>query len=251
MSGAGLTTPAAYLAAAEEMRDSRWGGLDFFVSGRAAMIAANVDAMVEAGVHVLPPASMVFNALKLTAPDDVRVVVLGQDPYPTPGDAHGLAFSVEGRNRKLPMSLRTILEAIEQDTGLVMPGHGDLSQWARNGVLLLNTVLTVEAGRPNAHKQLGWQQLAHDVLRLLDSRSVPVVFMLWGNQARATGIGLDRTKHCIVETVHPSPLARGTGPQHRFVAARPFARADEWLANRGLPPLDWSQNQGTQTIQCN
>ncbi len=242
MGNAGLNTRVTFADAVEEIRGSRWGGLDFFRSGRAAAIATNLDAMVEAGVNVLPGARHVFNALKLTAPDDVRAVILGQDPYPTPGDAHGLAFSVEGRNRKLPMSLRTIQQAIEQDTGLALPDHGDLSQWAGNGVMLLNTVLTVEAGRPNAHKWLGWQQLAQEVLGLLNAREKPVVFMLWGNQARAAGIALDRTRHCIIETVHPSPLARGTGPHHRFVAARPFARANEWLDALGLPPLDWSQN---------
>ncbi len=240
MSDAGFLAPATFVAAADKMRDGAWGGLGFFRAGRAAAIAERVDAMVASGAHVLPPPGDVFKALELTPPDEVRVVILGQDPYPTPGDAHGLAFSVDGCGRKLPMSLRTIFRAIGQDTGLVMPAHGNLSQWARSGVLLLNTVLTVEAGKPNAHKHLGWQQLAQDVLGQLNARHDPVVFMLWGSQAQAAGTSLDKSRHCIIETVHPSPLARGPGPEHRFVAARPFARANDWLAARSLPALNWS-----------
>ena len=234
------SSAASYLEAARAMDATGWGGLDFFRSGRAVEIARQADAQVQQGVHVLPPPSDVFRALRLTPPELVRAVILGQDPYPTPGDAHGLAFSMATDGRRLPMSLRTVFEALTRDTGLPAPAHGDLTQWACHGVLLLNTVLTVEAGKANSHKGLGWQALAQDVLDHLNAGERPVVFMLWGSHAQAAGRQLDRNRHCVIETAHPSPLARGSGPCHRFVAAQPFRQANDWLAEHGLEPVDWS-----------
>jgi uracil-DNA glycosylase len=234
------SSAASYLEAARAMDATGWGGLDFFRSGRAVEIARQADAQVQQGVHVLPPPSDVFRALRLTPPELVRAVILGQDPYPTPGDAHGLAFSMATDGRRLPMSLRTVFEALTRDTGLPAPAHGDLTRWARHGVLLLNTVLTVEAGKANSHKGLGWQALAQEVLDHLNAGERPVVFMLWGSHAQAAGRQLDRSRHCVIETVHPSPLARGSGPCHRFVAAQPFRQANDWLAEHGLEPVDWS-----------
>jgi uracil-DNA glycosylase len=228
-----------YRQAAELAGKTGWGALAFFERGMAMQVASEIDARAAAGVAVLPPPGDVFNALHLTPPQQVRAVIVGQDPYPTPGDAHGLAFSVEGSQRKLPMSLRTIFKSLEKDTGITLPAHGDLTGWAQNGILLLNTCLTVEAGKANAHLGAGWQELAAQAIDLLNARQQPVVFMLWGKQAQATGKSIDRNRHCVIETAHPSPLAHGGGPEHRFVAAQPFKQAADWLEARGMPAIDW------------
>lgn len=236
-----MENPAqTYREAALAMNRSGWGDLEFFRSGQALAIAAMIDAKVGQGAVILPPPTDVFRALDMTPPEKVRAVVLGQDPYPTPGDAHGLAFSMAMDGRRLPMSLRTIFEALAHDTGEPPPRHGDLTRWARHGVLLLNTVLTVEGGKAHSHKGLGWQALTQQVLERLNASSEPTVFMLWGKSAQAAGKDLDRRRHCVIETVHPSPLARGRGPVHRFVEAEPFRRANDWLSARGIEPIDWS-----------
>lgn len=234
------TAPATYGAAVHAIKDGGWGDLDFFTSRAGSETAARVDARVAAGAHVLPPAGEVFNALQLTQPDQVRAVILGQDPYPTPGDAHGLAFSVANPERRVPPSLKTIFKSLKSDLGITPPeGHADLTRWARSGVLLLNVTLSVEAGKANSHKDIGWAGLAADVINCLNKSDVPVVFMLWGKFAQHAGSGIDTSRHCVINTVHPSPLAHGSGPQHRFVTSRPFAQAQEWLRLRGLPPIDW------------
>jgi uracil-DNA glycosylase len=137
------------------------------------------------------------------------------------------------------MSLRTILASLENDLGIAPPDHGNLTAWGNAGVLLLNVSLSVEAGKANSHKHLGWSKLAGEVLDLLNNGQNPIVFMLWGGFAQKAGARLDRDRHCVIETVHPSPLARGSGRVHRFVAAQPFARARDWLADRHLPAIDW------------
>ncbi|MGI9513804.1 MAG: uracil-DNA glycosylase [Anderseniella sp.] len=231
--------PTTYSAAVGTIKDIGWANLDFFASGAGSETAARVDARVEAGVQVLPAPEDVFKALELTRPDQVRAVILGQDPYPTPGDAHGLAFSVANPERRIPASLRTIFTALQSDLGIAPPGHGNLTQWAQSGILLLNVTLSVEAGRANSHKDIGWSALAAEVLNHLNQRATPVVFMLWGKFAQHAGTGIDASRHCVIKTAHPSPLARGSGPQHRFVTSKPFAQAQEWLSLRGLPPIDW------------
>lgn len=231
--------PITYRNAVGALETSRWTELDFFRSGAAIETASRVDARVQADVQVLPSAGDVFNALKLTPPDQVRAVVLGQDPYPTPGDAHGLAFSVANPDQRVPPSLRTIFTSLEADLGITPPAHGNLTQWARSGILLLNVTLSVEAGQANSHKDLGWAALAAEILQHLDERATPMVFMLWGKFAQNAGAGLDASRHCVIKTAHPSPLARGAGPQHRFVTSRPFAHARDWLSQRGLSPIDW------------
>ena len=228
-----------YACAVDAVSSSDWGNLDFFTSGAGAETAARVDARAAAGAEVLPPARDVFKALELTQPDQVRAVVLGQDPYPTPGDAHGLAFSVADRGRRIPASLRTVFASLENDLGITAPGHGNLTRWARSGILLLNVTLSVEAGKANSHKDIGWAALAADVIDHLNSRTEPVVFMLWGRFAHQAGANIDVSRHCVIKTAHPSPLAHGAGPQHRFVTSKPFAQAQEWLSLRGLPPIDW------------
>lgn len=236
-----MENPAeTYREAALGMTGSGWGELEFFRSGQALKIAELLDAKAGEGVVILPPPADVFRALTTTTPERVRAVILGQDPYPTPGDAHGLAFSMAADGRRLPMSLRTIFETLARDTGLAPPLHGDLTRWAQHGILLLNTVLTVEAGKAHSHKGLGWEVLSREVLERLNARQKPVVFMLWGKPAQAAGGNLDRQRHCVIETAHPSPLARGRGPVHRFVEAQPFRKANDWLGARGLEPVDWS-----------
>jgi uracil-DNA glycosylase len=230
---------ATYAEAAGQVRRGPWGRLAFLAGPEAAGIARKLDDRVAEGAAVLPPPNQIFAAFDMTPPETVRAVILGQDPYPTPGDAHGLAFSLQDRSRRLPMSLRTILASLENDLGIAHPGHGNLTAWARAGVLLLNVSLSVEAGKANSHKHLGWSQLTGEVLDMLNSRPNPVVFMLWGGFAQKAGAKLDRERHCVIETVHPSPLARGPGPVHRFVAAQPFAKARDWLAQRHLPAIDW------------
>lgn len=231
--------PITYSRAVDRVKTTGWANLDFFTSGAGSITASRVDARAAAGAHVLPAAGDIFKALELTQPDQVRAVILGQDPYPTPGDAHGLAFSMANPERRLPASLRTIFTSLEADLGIPPPMHGNLTRWARSGILLLNVTLSVEAGKANSHKDFGWAALAQDIIQNLNENATPVVFMLWGKFAQHAGSGVDVSRHCVIETAHPSPLARGAGPQHRFVAARPFAQAQNWLSQRGLPPIDW------------
>lgn len=231
--------PTTYGEAVNALKPTGWGNLGFFATGTAAQTAARVDEAVAAGIQVLPPACDVFKALEIVQPEHVKAVILGQDPYPTPGDAHGLAFSVANPKKRLPPSLKTIFASLEADLGIPPPSHGNLIKWAHAGVLLLNVTLSVEAGKPNSHKNIGWARLAGDILDRLNEHTTPIVFMLWGNYAQKAGARLDARRHCVVKTVHPSPLAHGGGPQHRFVVSQPFTQAEEWLLQRGLPTIDW------------
>lgn len=211
-----------------------WAALPFFAQGDAERIAAKVDAMIVAGAHVLPPPELVFNSLVLTPLGSVKVVILGQDPYPTPGDAHGLAFSYRG-SRRLPASLKTILAEMAEDLGSPMPRTGDLTLWAKQGVLLLNTALTVEAGRAGAHLKIGWSTLVDQAVSAVSERQPAVVFLLWGGPARKRAALVDGRKHLVIEAGHPSPLNR----LRDFKGTRPFSRANEWLVKKGLEPIDW------------
>lgn len=209
---------------------SSWAALPFFRSGAADAVAARVDARIAEGARVLPDPRNVFRALELTPLEAVKVVILGQDPYPTPGDAHGLAFSYVG-GRRLPASLRVIVAEIDG----AKPETGDLTPWARQGVLLLNTALTVEAGKAGAHLRYGWAALTDEAVAAVSARPEPAVFLLWGTQARARKSLIDLARHHVIETGHPSPLNRARD----FPGSKPFARANAWLAGRGLPPIDW------------
>lgn len=211
-----------------------WAGLPFFRDGDADRIAAKVDALIAAGGHVLPPPDLVFNSLTLTPLEGVKVVILGQDPYPTPGDAHGLAFSYRG-SRRLPASLKTILAEMAEDLGAPVPQTGDLTNWAKQGVLLLNTALTVEAGRAGAHLRLGWSALVDQAVSAVSDRQAAVVFLLWGGPARKRAALVDARKHLVIEAGHPSPLNR----LRDFRGTRPFSRANAWLIQKGLTPIDW------------
>jgi uracil-DNA glycosylase len=211
-----------------------WHDLPFFTDGSVETVAARVDDVLATGAQVLPDPAQIFAALDLTPLHEVKVVILGQDPYPTPGDAHGLAFSYRGA-RRLPASLRRILTELAEDLDIPVPRSGDLSHWARQGVLLLNTALTVEAGQAGAHLKFGWSSLVDQAVKAVSDRQPAVVFVLWGNAARARASLVDRAKHLVIESGHPSPLNR----LRDFKGTRPFSRANAWLESKGLAPIDW------------
>ncbi len=186
-----------------------------------------------AAIDWLPGPSRVFAALDAVAPKDVRVVILGQDPYPTPGHANGLAFSV-GPGVALPRSLANIMAELRADTGSA-PAGGDLSHWARQGVLLLNTSLSVPPGGAGAHARWGWDRLAREAIADAQ-RHGPVAFILWGGHAQKAAAGLPRAGDLVIESVHPSPLSARRG----FFGSRPFSRTNDWLAARGGARVDWA-----------
>ena len=185
------------------------------------------------GQVIYPPGSQIFRAFDLTPVERVKVVILGQDPYHGPGQAHGLSFSVPA-NVPAPPSLKNIFKEIETDLGVLMSGYPDLEKWARQGVLLLNAVLTVRGGQAASHSKIGWQEFTDAVIRYISDNCEGVVFMLWGNFARSKAELIDRSKHVVLEAAHPSPLARGA-----FFGCRHFSRANEALASFGRTPIDW------------
>jgi uracil-DNA glycosylase len=211
-----------------------WQNLAFFLEGEAGKLAALLDQKVEAGASILPPPTDVLNALKSTAFVNCRVVILGQDPYPTPGDAHGLAFSVNP-NVPIPRSLSNIFKELESDLGQAKPRHGNLTAWAKQGVLLLNTCLTVEAGKAGSHRNLGWEKLTDHMIQAISVKPEPVVFILWGVDAQRKAELIDDQKHLIITSPHPSPLSAARG----FFNSKPFSRTNEWLTARGLKAIDW------------
>jgi len=206
-----------------------WAGLPFFDN---ALPAIRVALAAENG-PVLPPADQIFAALDRTAPDKVRVVILGQDPYPTPGHAHGLAFSVEADVAPLPRSLGNIFKEMHDDLG-ASPPNGDLHFWAAQGVLLLNTALTVPAGQAGGHARLGWDRLAGEVLDHVSRR--PTAFVLWGRHAQAQTRHIHAGDHLIIRTAHPSPLSARRG----FFGSRPFSGINAWLGAHDEPPINWT-----------
>ena len=186
-----------------------------------------------AGQTIYPPGSQIFRAFELTPLDNLKVVILGQDPYHGPGQAHGLSFSVSA-GVPAPPSLKNIFKEIESDLGVKMSGYPDLEKWARQGVLLLNAVLTVRAGQPTSHSKIGWQEFTDAVIRYISDNCEGVVFLLWGNFARTKSALIDHSKHHVLEAAHPSPLARGA-----FFGCRHFSQTNALLASRGLRPIDW------------
>jgi uracil-DNA glycosylase len=183
---------------------------------------------------VYPPADQMFAALELTAPESVRVVILGQDPYPGAGKANGLAFSV-GPGILIPPSLRNILRSLDPDLRYDPPTNGSLERWARQGVLLLNTILTVEAGQAASHKDLKWQSFTDAVIRAVSDSPERVVFLLWGKRAQAKAGLIDHTRHEVLVTSHPSPLS----VRHGFFRDRPLITANEVLRRAGRSEIDW------------
>lgn len=186
-----------------------------------------------AGKRIFPPGSQIFRAFDLTPLEDVKVVILGQDPYHGPGQAHGLSFSVPG-NMPAPPSLKNIFKEIETDLGVRMSGYPDLAKWADQGVLLLNAILTVRCGEAASHSRIGWEEFTDAVIRCISDSCEGVVFMLWGNFAKGKSVLVDRSRHFVLEAAHPSPLARGA-----FFGCRHFSQANNYLAAQGKTPIDW------------
>jgi uracil-DNA glycosylase len=214
-----------------------WSALPVFAPGGAAEQAcAAADAEREAGHVVAPAPERVFAALALTPLESVRAVILGQDPYPTPGHANGLAFSYAGPP-PLPRSLVNIYRERQADLGLAPPPDGDLTPWARQGVLLLNTALTVREGASKAgsHLQLGWRAVTDSIIAAVSRERPAVVFILWGNPAQAKRALIDESRHRVIVSAHPSPLSASRG----FFGSQPFSQANMWLEQNGQKALVW------------
>jgi len=194
-----------------------------------------LDEEAAAGRTVLPARSDIFAALQLTPPDQVKVLLLGQDPYPTPGHAHGLCFSVQPDVRPLPMSLRNVYKELNADVGFRVPNNGHLAPWARQGILMLNTVLTVRARSANSHAGHGWETFTDRIIELVAARPARVVFLLWGGAARRKAILVPQPQHVIIECAHPSPLSA-----RKFFGCRCFSRTNQKLTEAGLTPIDWA-----------
>lgn len=186
------------------------------------------------GRNILPPSKCWFNALNTTAPEDVKVVILGQDPYPTPGHAHGLCFSVLKDVTPLPKSLINIYRELEDDLGITN-SHGYLQTWAEQGVLLLNSVLTVESGRANAHQGKGWELFTDKVITTINASETPVAFVLWGAYAQKKGTVIDSSRHLVIRSPHPSPLSAYRG----FFGSRPFSKINQFLKQQGQTEINW------------
>ena len=184
---------------------------------------------------VFPKGSQIFRAFDLCPFDEVKVVILGQDPYPTRGHAHGLCFSVEPNVRPFPKSLNNIFKEIQSDLGQAFPENGNLERLAKQGVLLLNTVLTVEEGKPDSHKGLGWEQFTDAVIQKINAEKKGVVFLLWGSKAIAKSEMIDASKHLVLTAVHPSPLSAYRG----FFGCQHFSKTNEFLSSKGLNNINW------------
>ena len=207
---------------AEEMKKDYYQELQAFVQKRRAE------------VRVFPEEKNVFNALELTPFESVKVVILGQDPYHGFGQAHGLSFSVQ-KGIPLPPSLKNIYKELQEDIGGGLPTEGDLSHWAKQGVLLLNTVLTVEEGNANSHKGMGWERLTNRLIESLNELNHPVIFILWGKPAQDKEKLITNPNHVILKAPHPSPLSAYRG----FFGSKPFSRVNDILIQQGQTPIRW------------
>lgn len=192
--------------------------------------------LVEEKKHytIFPQGSHIFNAFNSTPFESVRVVILGQDPYHGVGQAHGLSFSVQ-QGTKFPPSLQNIFKELVDDIGCSYPTSGDLSHWAQEGVLLLNTLLTVRSGEPFSHKDRGWERFTDQVIRTLSAQREQIVFILWGSPAQKKSSLIDRTKHLILTAPHPSPLSSYRG----FFGSKPFSKTNEYLVSKNIKPIEW------------
>jgi uracil-DNA glycosylase len=189
----------------------------------------------EAGKVIYPPSKDIFNAFNLTPLNNVKVVILGQDPYHGPGQAHGLSFSVK-QGIKIPPSLANIYKELASDIdGFTIPAHGNLTHWATQGVLLLNTVLTVEQGKAHSHAKWGWETFSDAVIDAVNSQQEKVVFLLWGSHAQKKGQQLNRNKHLVLHAPHPSPLSAYRG----FFGCKHFSQANTYLTENGIKPIHW------------
>jgi uracil-DNA glycosylase len=212
---------------------------DEFARAHMVVLREFLAERARAGAVVYPPGRLIFNALDSTPFDSVRVVILGQDPYHGPGQAHGLCFSVlDGVQR--PPSLINIFRELEDDLGCRMPPGGNLQHWAEQGVLLLNAVLTVERGNAGAHQGKGWERFTDRVVQELNAGRENMVFLLWGSYAQKKGAVIDRDRHLVLTAPHPSPLSAHRG----FFGCRHFSKANAWLERHGLTPVQWCGSGG-------
>lgn len=216
-----------------ELIDPGWASALEPVSGRVAAMGDFLRGEVAAGRRYLPAGENVLRAFRYPIAD-VRVLIVGQDPYPTPGHPIGLSFAVERSVRPLPRSLQNIYRELRDDLGISTPGHGDLSGWADTGVMLLNRVLTVEAGRSGAHRGKGWEEVTEHAIQCLLARGGPLVAILWGRDAGTLRPMLGATP--VIASAHPSPLSASSG----FFGSRPFSAANRMLAAHGGTPIDWA-----------
>lgn len=216
--------------------ESSWNHIlqDTFNKPYFEQIVNNLKAEKNAGKTIFPPGSLLFNAFNTTPFDAVKVVVLGQDPYHKIGQAMGLSFSVS-KGIPVPPSLKNIYKELNTDMGCPIPGHGDLTAWAEQGVFLLNAILTVEASKAGSHRNLGWQQFTDTVIQCLSDQKEHLVFMLWGNFARAKKSLIDSSKHLILEAAHPSPLARGA-----YFGSKHFSQCNTYLKNHNKASIKWT-----------
>ena len=208
---------------------------DWFAREDMRALSAFLRQRKAAGARIYPPGPQIFAAFDATPFDAVKVVVLGQDPYHGPGQAHGLCFSVSP-GVPVPPSLQNMYKELQRDLGIAPPGHGWLMPWARQGVLLLNAVLTVEEGRAGAHQGKGWEGFTDHVVDVLNREREGLVFMLWGSYAQAKGKVIDPRRHRVLRTTHPSPLSAHRG----FLGCGHFSAANDYLARRGVAPIDWA-----------
>ncbi|WP_419260598.1 uracil-DNA glycosylase [Campylobacter fetus] len=211
---------------------------DEFLSSYLLEIKFNLINALKNG-KVYPPSNLIFNAFNLTPFDKVKVVILGQDPYHNEGEAMGLSFSVP-KGVRVPPSLANIYKEIKDDLGIIEPNCGDLSYWAKQGVLLLNATLSVGARMANSHSNFGWQIFSDAVIKNISEKKTGVVFMLWGNYARAKANLIEANKHLVLTAAHPSPLARGA-----FFGSRHFSKCNNYLIKNGQTPIDWDLNNYT------
>ncbi|MDQ7049114.1 MAG: uracil-DNA glycosylase [Enterobacterales bacterium] len=194
-----------------------------------------IRARRQQGVIVYPPQNDVFNAFALTPFDKLKVVIIGQDPYHRPNQAHGLCFSVKP-GIKIPPSLVNIYKELARDSAnFRIPDHGFLESWAKQGVLLLNTVLTVEQGKAHSHKHLGWETFTDSVIEKINQKAAGIVFLLWGSHAQKKGAKIDTNRHCVLKTVHPSPLSAYRG----FIGCGHFSSCNQYLEKQGKTAIDW------------
>jgi uracil-DNA glycosylase len=197
-------------------------------------IAEFLKTEKQAGKTIYPPGGLIFNAFNTTPFDKVKVVLLGQDPYHGPGQAHGLSFSVQ-KGVATPPSLVNIFKELESDIGVPIPNHGNLTHWAEQGVLLLNASLTVRANEPMSHAKIGWAEFTHAVIDKVSDRRKHIVFLLWGKFAQEKQNLIDESKHLVLKAAHPSPFSADKG----FFGSKPFSKTNAYLVRSGIGPIDW------------
>lgn len=217
--------------------DASWkvGLSDFLLSPRMDQLKHFLLQQKQQDKEIYPPSAQIFNALNTTPLTQVKAVILGQDPYHGPNQANGLSFSVE-RGLPIPPSLRNIFHELHSDLGITIPRHGDLTAWAKEGVLLLNSVLTVEAGQPTSHQKQGWEDFTDQVIDLINEQSEHVVFILWGAYAQRKGQRINLEKHLVLKAVHPSPLAANRGD---YFGCKHFSKTNNYLKQHGIEPINW------------